>query len=173
MNAALVLLLAQTCVSEISFPSKPVECVAMWEINAVNAARKRIDIVEQTHKFNAYWRIEARRIKRPWIQALTLEGEQPEGWPRKLLWERHRARWLRIVERSRRFVLEFPQGKHRRVCPGADDYGGDPDDGKHADDAKPCRDAVRLTCIPGAHQAYWRLAGCRAARRERRGARAR
>ena len=106
MNAALVLLLAQTCVSEISFPSKPIECVAMWEINAVNAARKRIDIVEQTHKFNAYWRIEARRIKRPWIQALTLEGEQPEGWPRKLLWERHRARWLRMGARARRFVLE-------------------------------------------------------------------
>lgn len=171
--AALVLLLAQTCVSEVSFPAKPIECVAMWEINAVNARRKGIDIVEQTRKFNAYWRIAKRRIARPWVQTLTLDGEQPEHWPRKLLWERHRGRWLRIVARARQFVREYPQGLHRRVCRGADDYGGDPDDGKHADDAKPCRDAVRITCIPGSLQAYWRLAGCRAARRARRGIRAR
>ncbi len=85
MNLALVLLLAQTCVAEITFPAKPVECVAMWEINAVNASRKGIDIVEQTHAFNAYWRIESRRESRPWVQTLTLEGTEPEGWPSKLL----------------------------------------------------------------------------------------
>ncbi|MCH6551212.1 MAG: hypothetical protein IH804_04265 [Planctomycetes bacterium] len=172
MNLALVLLLAQTCVAEITFPKTTVECVAMWEINANNAVRKGIDIVEQTHAFNAYWRIESRRRARPWVQGLTLEGARPEGWPPHLNWERHRGRWLQIVARARRFVDEFPRGKHRRVCHGADDYGGDPDDGKAANDAKPCEDAVRITCIPGSLQAYWRLAGCRAARRQAAGTRA-
>ncbi len=174
MSLALVLLLAQTCVAEIGFPERTTECVAMWEINARTAARRGVDIVEQTHAFNAYWRSEARRVRRPWVQELTLEGAAPPTWPRAAAsWASHRVRWLRIVARAERFVTAYPEGRHRSVCAGADDYGGTPDDGKGADDAPPCPQALRIWCIPGALQAYWRLAGCRAARRALRGARAR
>ena len=167
MNLALVLLLSQTCVAEISFPSKPLECVAMWEINARTAARKRIDIIEQTHDFNAYWRRPSQRAARPWIAELGLEGAEPAGWPANLKWERHRARWLAVVARARVFAHDYPRGRHLAVCAGADDYGGDPDDEQGAEDT-PCPQAVRIQCIPGALQAYWRLTGCRAARRQRR-----
>ena len=172
MNLALVLLLAQTCVAEISFPFKTTECVAMWEINARVAARRQVDIIEHTLQFNAYWRSASQRGVRPWIGALSLDDAKPEGWPAKLSWDAHRGRWRAVVARARQFVRDYPRGLHRSVCPGADDYGGDPDDERGAEDSAPCPEALRLTCIPGALQAYWRLAGCRAARRQRRSQRA-
>lgn len=172
MSLALVLLLAQTCVAEISFPSGTDECVAMWEVNARNAARRRVDIFQQTREFNAYWRSSEQRAQRPWVGELALDGAQPAQWPAHLSWERHRGRWGAVVERAGQFVLDYRLGRHRAVCPGADDYGGDPDDDAGAEDSAPCPEAIRLTCIPGALQAYWRLAGCRAARRQRQSRRA-
>lgn len=172
MNQALILLLAQTCVAEISFPTDTVECVAMWEVNARNAARRGIDIAQQTREFNAYWRSSAQRARRPWIARMGLGGAEPPGWPAHLPWGRHAGRWRAVVARARQFVQDYPAERHRSVCPGADDYGGDPDDARGAEDDKPCPEAIRLTCIPGALQAYWRLAGCRAASRQRRAKRA-
>lgn len=168
MNLALVLLLAQTCVAEINIPMGTDECVAMWEVNARNASRRGLTVAQQTREFNAYWRMP--HTSRAWIGALTLDGAEPVGWTPRLPWARHRARWLAVVERAKRFVADYPRGRHRSICPGADDYGGIPDDGVGAEDPAPCRDAVRVACIPEAKQAYWRLAGCRAARRARAGA---
>ncbi len=172
MNIALVLLLAQTCVAELSFPAGTEECAAMFEVNARNAARRGIGIAQQTREFNAYWHSPKQQAQRPWIAHLTLDGTQPAQWTTHLPWERRKGSWEAVVARARVFVRDYPRGRHRSVCPGADDYGGNPDDERGAEDSKPCPEALRVACIPGSLQVYWRLAGCRAARRQRRGSRA-
>ncbi len=158
MTAALVLLLAQTCIAEIDFPSNTTECVAMWEINANTAKRRSITIAQQTRQFNTYWRSPTRQARKPWIKHLNADGDQPKGWPKGTRWDRHRGRWLRVLARAKRFVRDWNRGKYRRVCRGAQDYGG-------RTHPKPCARAVLVDCLPGSSQSYWSIKGCRAARR--------
>ncbi len=161
MNTALILLLAQTCVAEINFPSSTAECVAMWEINAREADRRNVDIVQHTHQFNTYWRSAKRQARKPWVVALAVDGSRPLHWPRRLSWAKRRGRWLRIVARATKFVAEYPEGRHRAVCRGADDYGSATIDGA------PCPESIRVDCVPGSLQAYWNNRTCRDARRRR------
>ncbi len=172
----LVLLLAQTCVAEIDLQERPDECPIMWEVNAYHAERRRISIAQQTREFNAYWKVE--HTSRAWIGALALDPDaEPAGWPvERGRWARWAPRWAAYLQAATKYVGALPpsvaapvcryDGRPRRLA--ADTYGGTPDDGKHADDPKPCAQARRVRCLPGELQAYWNSAKCRLARRRSR-----
>jgi hypothetical protein len=168
----LILLLAMTCVAEIDLQTSPDECVEMWSINAENADRKKMPLERHTLRFNAYWRNPRAQRARPWIPQLTVHADKPADWPKRRSWKRERERWIAYVEAAERFAVAHFKGETPigvAAAAGADDYGGIPDDGKHADDAAPCGLARRVRrTIPGARQAYWDTAPCRVARRARR-----
>ncbi|MDP6424607.1 MAG: hypothetical protein QGG14_07680 [Planctomycetota bacterium] len=164
----LVLLLAMTCVAEIDLQGSPDECVIMWSINERSAERRGVSLERHTRQFNAYWRNARARRGRPWIEQLDATDRQPADWPSRRSWERERPKWHRYVEAAERFATEHFKGQQHTACARADDYGGDPDDGKHADDAAPCAQARRVRgCVAEARQAYWDTRPCRYARRRK------
>lgn len=116
----LYLLLAQTCVAEISFQRDPSECILMWEVNERNARLRNRSLRKQTLLYNSYWKSTEQRNRRPWIQHLK-GREQPKHWPERLKWKWHVKMWLRYVKAAR----EFLDTKNKRVpiCPAAYDYG--------------------------------------------------
>lgn len=161
LEAALILLLAQTCAAEIGIqPNGERECLVMWEINARTADRKNWTLEHQTRAFNAYWRHPHK--SRKWIRGLRLDGEAPDNWlPSYGPWRRFQGLWARYVNAARDFVYGWRRGIWEPLCPPADDYGGTPGDGVGADDKEPCKKAVRISCIPGERQAYWNTRACR------------
>ena len=113
------LLLARTCVAEISFQNSPAECAAMWWVNRKLASKRRRSIVVQTRKFNSYWKSPEQRARRPWIAFLELSQVKPKLWPKRLSWGAHRVRWATYVQAS----VDFVDGKRPDPCPPAFDYG--------------------------------------------------
>ncbi len=176
MSAALLaLLLAQTCVAEISLQPTPAECVLMWDINGRAARAREIPIETQTRRFNAYWRSSKQRAQRPWIARLQRSGSKPEGWPDGALWERNIDRWLLYLERADVFVVEFRSGAPLRRAGKADTYGARCDDdeqkGRYTCDVPPCPEAAFVPLFGGRTlQAYWDVGPCIVARRAARDA---
>lgn len=165
---SLVLLLAHTCVAEIDLQDTPAECVVMWEINERKAEQRGIELGRQVRAHGAYWRNPRARRARPWIPQLGAHGVKPADWPARRSWARELPKWHRYVDAAERFAVEHFKGTPRApLCARADDYGGTPDDGVHADDAAPCAGAEPVVCMAGARQAYWNTGPCRAARRAR------
>lgn len=138
------LLLAMTCVAEISFVENPTECIIMWEINERSAKAANRSLRKQTLLYNSYWKSTKQRNKRKWIQFLTYK-DKPEHWPERLRWGVHKRLWLRYVKASR----EFLASRHKRValCPHAFQYGGPSE--------YPRSYMKRIQCLPGALQWYW------------------
>jgi hypothetical protein len=144
---ALSLLLAQTCVAEISFQKDASECIVMWEVNKRNATARGRTIRKQTLLFNSYWRSKPQRARRPWIGLLTADGRKPMRWPKRLSWKAHRPRWLRYVQAANQFVL----GKLPEMCPQAVDYGAPYETPNSVYRA-------RVNCLGGkTKQLYWRV----------------
>lgn len=117
---SLTILLAQTCVAEISFQKDTTECVLMWEINQRNAELRNRSLRKQTLLYNAYWRSTEQRNRRPWIQHLR-GSEEPKGWPKRLHWKYHKHLWLKYVKAANEFLRTIKTRK--AICPGALDYG--------------------------------------------------
>ena len=165
----LVLLLAHTCVAEIDLQDAPDECVVMWGIDERLAAQRGVELGQQVREHAAYWRNPRAQRARPWIPQLDVHARAaPADWPARRSWDREREKWIAYVEAAEQFATEHVRGTPRApVCARADDYGGTPDDGVHADDAAPCTRAQRVTCMAGERQAYWNTGPCRVARRGR------
>ena len=159
----LVLLLAQTCVAEIDLQKNTKECEVMWAVNSREADRRGVSLTKHTRQFNAFWDPRT-KVQRLWIEGLGFTGLEPEHWPKNRSWEREAHRWEAYLTASALFVdsLKYEQDL---TCRMANDYGGDPDDGKYADDYAPCPQAVRVKCLRREHQAYWNTRPCRRARR--------
>lgn len=166
LDAALVLLLAQTCVAEIDFQIKPDECYVMWEINVRQAKRRGVDLATQTRAYSAFWR--SKSDARQWIRGLTLSDKPPKTWPADRVWRAMAPRWLAYRIAAADFVERVRKGTYRARCRRARSYGGKPDDGIHADDPAPCARAKRIVCLPDELQAYWDTRYCRYASRKRR-----
>ncbi|MHC4648700.1 MAG: hypothetical protein ACYTBJ_24860, partial [Planctomycetota bacterium] len=147
----LALLLAMTCVAEISLQKDPTECVLMWQINQETAERRGVTLQDQTLAFNAYWDPRS-KDNRHWIAELDEDGTRPPSWPgESVSWRIHRVRWLRYLKAAERFLVA--PGKHQ--CPRAKDYGG-AIDGRHADDHPPRKCYRREKCLNGQTlQWYW------------------
>ncbi len=148
-QAPLDLLLARTCIAEISFQPDPAECLLMLHINLVNAQNRGRSLHLQTRRFNGYWKSPKQKRSRPWIKYLTDES-QPEKWPRNIDWNQYRDRWLMHLEAVRGFI-ENP-GEH--PCPLAIDYG--------AHHERPKARVRRIQCLDGnTKQRYWKMKGTR------------
>ena len=155
--AALILLLAQTCVAEISLQKDPSECAVMWSINARTAERRQVTLKQQTLEYNAYWdkRSKDRRL---WIGNLKDSYAMPEGWPgSEKSWKARAGLWMAYLDKAVEFILWPPE---RLLCPRAGSYGGTPGDGIGADDEAPCPEARRVRCMRGELQAYWNVTRC-------------
>lgn len=137
-------LLAMSCVAEISFQKDPKECVVMWEINQRNAELKNRSLRKQTLLYNAYWRSTPQRARRPWIQHLR-GGEEPKHWPKRLKWKFHRHLWLNYVKAAREFLRTVKTRKP--ICPSALDYG--------APKEYPAEYMERIVCTGNTLQWYW------------------
>ena len=159
--AALALLLAQMCVSEIGWQPQVTECVLMWEVTERNARRSNRTIKKQIHLYNAWYVRPERYPSRAWIAGLNLEGDEPEGWPENASWERARRVWLRYLRAARRYLDHLDEGRRTRLCPGAVDYGGRCEDESGACDTpqNPCLRPV--TCLQiRTKQRYWARGAC-------------
>lgn len=156
-------LMAQMCVSEISWQKDPLECQLMMEVNYRNAKRNGINVETQTRKFNAYFKAPNKR--RPWIQYLNEEGTKPHYWPSKAAsWEVHKKYWKIYLDAAKKFPRRFKHKWYPALCARADDYGGRCDDnGLHAcDTPKQGKCARLIRCLrKPTHQAYWNLECCR------------
>lgn len=178
LSAALVLLLAQTCVAEIDLHTDGVEeCVVMWSINLATAERRDVTLRVQTLAYNAYWdrRNRKHRDRRPWIAQLAGVGEPaPAAWPSRRSWSNAVPKWhaylaaaAAFVELSRSGAFEPLRcglyGRRSRHRYEPEQYGG------FVLDGAPCRAARRLSCLSGSErQAYWNTRPCRTARRRAR-----
>jgi hypothetical protein len=118
----LILLLSQTCVSEVSFPANPAECVLMRSISEANADRTGRGLSVQIRKYHAYWRHSS--PKRAWVKQLNREGTQPASWPETANWSAYRARWFKIMAAAEKFLMERHSGIKHPVACGASHYGG-------------------------------------------------
>lgn len=49
-----------------------------------------------------------------WVATLSEDGDEPAGWNLEAPWERYRARWLRVLERSRMLI----DGREEHRCRG-------------------------------------------------------
>lgn len=153
------LLLGAACVAEIDF-ARPEECVLQWSILSTAAESKGVSLDQQVRAYNSIfrkdrqgrWLVQSDRAR--WVRALQLDGEAPQGWPKKIAWEPTRARWLHILAIAKDFLTKPPP----HPCPAANTYGGDCDDDFGAcDPPDPCW--VRIDCGDTA-QAYWQARAC-------------
>ncbi len=144
----LALLLAQTCVAEISFQIDTRECQVMWHVNNANAKKRGLSLAEQTRQFNTYWRSEIRRARRPWIKYLNANLTKPKHWPATISWKNHKDRWRRYLDAARKFVRT---DRHlKRPCLQALDYGSQTDVPKN-------KNYILTRCLGGnTKQRYWR-----------------
>lgn len=140
----LYLLLAQTCVAEISFQKDPTECIVMWEINERAAKASKRTLKKQTLLYNSYWKSRKQRNARKWIMFLE-HDEEPKHWPKGLRWKYHKHLWLKYVRAARTFLAT----RHKRepLCPHAVQYGGPQE--------YPRMYLERTVCVAGALQWYW------------------
>lgn len=159
-------LLAQMCVAEISWQAregKPdtLECELMIEINYRNAKRNSTSVVQQTQRFNAYFKNPDKQ--RPWIQYLNAASTKPTHWPRKAAsWKVHRKYWEAYLKVAKDYPKKSRRKWHRPLCIRADDYGGRCDDDVHACDIPKQKCALKISCLRDqTHQAYWNLECCR------------
>jgi len=147
---SVALVLAQTCVAEIGFQGTADECLVMWEVNKRVSALRGRSLLAQTKLYNAYWRSESQRRRRPYVERLGRSGDKPIGWPRKLRWDRYRDRWLLYVRSADLFV----SGKTNELCPQAIDYGAPSEIPKMREKMR------RINCLGGRTlQWYWALGG--------------
>lgn len=157
---ALALLLARTCVAEISFVDEEGirECELMWSISQRNAIRRGRTLTRQTMLFNSYWKCDKKpgkktpkcyyQIKnRPWIKHLN-GAEKPKYWPQTMRWSMWRDKWLGMRRAAEDWL------KQRRLtfhgCDHAIDYG--------APGEIPSMSRMEMIkCLPNARQRYWQL----------------
>jgi len=140
-------LLARTCVAEIGFSGIEDECRLMWSINKDNAMRKGRTIEKQTILFNSYWKSRHQRRLRPWIQYLENEQE-PEAWPKKIIWGKYKYKWLAILEAAHAFLQA--DTTYYYDCKGAVDYGARGETPNMTGGIKP------MLCLAGkTRQRYW------------------
>jgi hypothetical protein len=92
--------LARVCVKEAGFDS-PDDCAG---IRVVLERVGRGDVVAGARLYTPRTFLPARLGARAWIAFLRGDGERPQGWPQGMEWERYRARWLGLVEHSRRVL---------------------------------------------------------------------
>lgn len=144
----LILMLAITCVAEVSFASTH-ECIYMIRINDQNAVRRGKTLRTHTMRFNSVWRRKGPSRARPWLVHLRLDGGRPKHWPHhRASWERYKRTWGKYIVAIHQYLLKR---RPRRVR--ADDYGS-------AEDGKPCGEAVRIFIKGGSLQQYWDLNPC-------------
>lgn len=150
------LLLAKSCVSEISFRKSPRECFLMWEINGRHAALRGRTIDSQARKYNSYWKIPKKRRKRNWIAGLDRSGDSPALWPLSYDWEKYKGAWMRTVAAADLFLEEWNDGTYNHRCPQADDYGAPGMDIPKTPCSRPTK------CYKGRTlQRYWDSRGCK------------
>ncbi|MCP4604513.1 MAG: hypothetical protein GY847_28995 [Proteobacteria bacterium] len=112
------LMLARTCVAEISFKGTVEECRLMIEVNAHNARDRGRTLKRQTLLFNSFWKVRRQQKKRPWIKYLTGRAP-PKYWPRQYRWEVHRDKWMSYLNTA----IDFVKNPTGRSCAGVIDYG--------------------------------------------------
>ena len=159
---SVAVLLAQMCVSEISWQKDTRECALMIEINYRNAKRNGLSVVKQTKRFNSYFKHPNKR--RPWIQYLNAEGSEPSLWPRKAAaWKVHKKLWNAYLQVAKDYPKKSRRRWYKPICERADDYGGRCDDnGLHACDTPKQKCARKISCLHNVtNQAYWNLECCR------------
>jgi hypothetical protein len=157
----LAVVLAQMCVSEISWQKDPRECELQIEINYRNAKRNGISVLRQTKQFNAYFK--RPDWNRPWIQHLNAAGTKPDLWPNEMAsWKVLKKYWEAYMKVAQDFPKKLKRKGYRPLCPRADDYGGRCDDNIDACDT-PKQKCVRpVMCLNNrTKQAYWSRACCR------------
>ena len=142
VETSLVLLLAQTCVAEISFHKDTTECTLMWEIAERRRGRQTLE--QHIRKYNSYWKSTKQRNARLWIAELDGD-EKPLHWPRYLPWKLHLKMWKRYKRAARSFLKTRKWRK--QICKRAIDYGGPRE--------YPRGEKVRIYCIKGARQWYF------------------
>jgi len=155
-------LLAQMCVSEISWQKDPRECRLMMEVNNRNAKRSNRTITKQTRLFNAYFK--QPNQGRKWIQYLNAEGTAPKYWPQEAAsWKKHRPYWAAYLAAAKQFLKQRTHQWFAPLCLRADDYGGRCDDnGLNACDTPKQTCARKITCLHDkTKQAYWNLDCCK------------
>ncbi len=141
----LILMLAITCVAEVSFASTQ-ECIYMLRINDQNAQRRGVTLEAHTRRFNSVWKRPPAR--RPWIHHLRLDGRAPLYWDHsRVSWAKRRRAWSHYIVAIHRYLMSHP----RRVR--ANDYGS-------PEDARPCEQAVRLHPTRVTLQLYWDINPC-------------
>jgi hypothetical protein len=143
----LAVLLAATCVAEISFQHSTRECQIMWKVNTRNAIRKGRGLYRQTILFNSYWQSRTLQARRPWIAHLN-SGRRPHLWPRRWRWSAHKEIWLSYLKAAREHVRRPLSGVDH--CPRAIDYG--------APGEIPGGPVVPIDC-GGTLQQYWGFRG--------------
>lgn len=148
------LLLAQMCVSEISFQPDSEECLLMVEVNQRNADRRGITLERQTKSFNAIFDPRT-HVRRAWIFNLNHYGTMPTGWNGTIhSWNYRKPMFLNYLNSIKRWLKRQEEGLGKPMCYQAEDYGGNMD--KLGD----C--AVRVNCLRGhTLQTYYNLRQCR------------
>jgi len=156
----LALMLARTCVAEISLQRGNAECMIMLSIQRARAERRGISLRKQVEAFHpihrkrrdgSWYRNKARHF---WVRGLTADGAQPRAW-REVDgdWSKHRGAWLAMLDAVRAFL----RGATLNPCPRAQDYGGRCEVATGACDP-PGPLHVRVQCLDGdTAQAYWRI----------------
>jgi len=145
------LTLARSCVAEIGLEGRTDECNVMWHVLLAKAGTPHA-AGDLSRRYNALFRHGAAH-PRAWVLRLREDGQQPDGWPRRLSWKRWRWSWFEKLHAAHAFVAD--PGAH--PCPRAEQYGGRCDDSRHACD-KPKPHWHREWCgKPRGHfaQAYW------------------
>lgn len=100
----LLLILAQLAVFEASFTTTNEDAAAIIQVLRARGLLHE----EGIHKYAPHFR---RARYREWIHNLDFSGNEPEGWPRTLLWSDYRGSWFRTIAATARGLSGY------RPCP--------------------------------------------------------
>jgi hypothetical protein len=119
------LVLARSMVAEANWRSPSDHVAIAYVIQKRSAARARasgVSLEGTALQYVSAFKVENARTR--WVRALNLDAVEPEGWPARLSWTRHRPLWLEVLERARAFL----RGELVDPCRGLADHWGGPMD---------------------------------------------
>ncbi len=143
------LALARVCVSEAGWDATP-ECAAIHQVLEDRARVIGFSYIAAVCSYSTRTCDRGRQDPRRWIAWLSPSLDEPEGWPRGMLWSRYRDRWRTMLDHAGAVL----RGQVQSPCEEPPHYWGMP----RGIDLARAQEAgwERLSC-PGARNAFWRV----------------
>ena len=136
--------LARVCVSEAGWEPGP-DCAAILSALRNRAERTDMSVPAMMRTYSRNVFNVARSDRRAWLAHLNARGDKPQGWPRNVSWETHRAKWLAKIEHAKSLLADdshYPTVDHWGMQTGPDL-------------ARALRAGWTRVMIDGAKNAFW------------------